>query len=193
MGNKISQFGRLLVFHGQFIVTWDSVRLWVLDTSPCCIVGCHSNHGPILDVCTVGHEIFLLTQSTERMIVKFSLIPKIPNPLIKIHVVADLAKESSTENNVDNSTGLQIQTKQLDVQHTESLCPAPQVGKTTGFGSLEDDEDSDDSPKTESKQGSNVFTPPLIPKFKNIPETDYGDIVYSKSKKRNKKKKPKNG
>ena len=44
--NQVPQFTKLLIFHGQFIVTWDSLRLWVLDTSPCSVLGYLDNLHP---------------------------------------------------------------------------------------------------------------------------------------------------
>ena len=79
-----AQFGPLLIYHGQFVVTWDANRLWVLDTSPCAVVGFHGKLGSIMDVCTVGHDVYLLLSGCERFIVRISLIPKLANPLLDI-------------------------------------------------------------------------------------------------------------
>lgn len=79
-----AQFGPLRLYHGQFFVTWDVSRLWVLDTSPCALVGYRGDLGDIVDVSTVGHEIYVLQRSGERQLMKLSLIPKLANPLLDV-------------------------------------------------------------------------------------------------------------
>lgn len=86
-----AQFGPLRLYHGQFFVTWDVSRLWVLDTSPCALVGYHGDLGDIVDVSTVGHEIYVLQRGGQRQLMKLSLIPKLANPLLQPH------QESSVE------------------------------------------------------------------------------------------------
>ena len=82
--NTAGQFGPLSIYHGQFVVTWDTSRLWVLDTSPCALVGFHGNFSGIVDVCTVGHEIYVLQLGGEWFIRRISLVPKLPNPLLDV-------------------------------------------------------------------------------------------------------------
>ena len=78
------QFGPLRLLHGQFFVTWDTSRLWVLDPSPCALVGYHGNLGDIVDVSTAGHEIYVLQRGGERRLMKLSLIPRLANPLVDV-------------------------------------------------------------------------------------------------------------
>ena len=59
-------------------------RLWVLDTSPCALVGYHDNLGDIVDVSTAGHEIYVLQRGGERLLMKLTLIPKLANPLLDV-------------------------------------------------------------------------------------------------------------
>ena len=193
-GNQLPQFGRLLVYHGQFIVTWDKLRLWVLDTSPCSVVGYLDTHGPIVDVCTVGHEIFILRQSFERMVVRFSLIPKIPNPLIKILVVHDSSKEDTkNKENVNdpNQSRTEMELKETDLHL--ALNAVRKADKTLGTVSSAAQNDSLISRKAVAEQAATISAPSLTSRFDNIPEQDYGDIVYSKAKRKNRKKKRKNG
>ena len=95
-----AQFGSLLIYHGQFLVTWDVSRLWVLDTSPCSLVGFHSNLGDIVDVSTVGHEIYVLQRGGERLLMKLSLIPRLPNPLVDLTALTDHSYKD--DNNHEN-------------------------------------------------------------------------------------------
>ena len=95
------QFGRLRLLHGQFFVTWDVSRLWVLDASPCALVGFHSNLGEIVDVSTAGDEIYVLQRGGERLIMKLSLIPKLNNPLLGVMTLLEHSYKSLEEENLD--------------------------------------------------------------------------------------------
>lgn len=95
-----AQFGPLRLFHGQFFVTWDVSRLWVLDTSPCALVGYHGNMGDIVDVSMSGHEIYILQRGGERLLMKLSLIPKLANPLLDVVALLERSYKSDEEENV---------------------------------------------------------------------------------------------
>lgn len=94
------QFGPLRLYHGQFFVTWNVSRLWVLDTSPCALVGYHGNLGDIIDVSTAGHEIYVLQRGGERPIMKLSLIPKLTNPLLDVVALLERSYKSDEEENI---------------------------------------------------------------------------------------------
>lgn len=164
------KFGRLQNFHGQFVVTWDLQRLWVLDTSPCALV-CyhHSYHGDIADVCTVGHEVYLLHHKGERLIKKFSLIPKLPNPLVEVRKI------------LLNKTKLE----------PESVVSTHEKGTTSK------DRLAISTVVENNKPVSNVAQPydgrqqdlaVLAAKLQGVVYEDYGDIVFKprKSKRRQK-------
>ena len=93
------QFGPLRLLHGQFFVTWDTSRLWVLDPSPCALVGYHGNLGDIVDVSTAGHEIYVLQRGGERRLMKLSLIPRLANPLVDVVALMEHSYKSEEEEN----------------------------------------------------------------------------------------------
>ena len=113
------QFGPLRLYHGQFFVTWDVSRLWILDSSPCALVGYHGNLGDILDVSTAGHEIYVLQRGGERPLMKLSLIPKLSNPLLD--VVALL--EHSYKSDEDENTQQQQSEPKTQVETANEVCP----------------------------------------------------------------------
>ena len=94
-----AQFGPLRLYHGQFFVTWDVSRLWVLDTSPCALVGYHDNLGDIVDVRTAGHEIYVLQRGGERPLIKLTLIPKLTNPLLDVVELLERSYKSDEQDN----------------------------------------------------------------------------------------------
>ena len=93
------QFGSLRLLHGQFFVTWDTSRLWVLDPSPCALVGYHGNLGDIVDVSTAGHEIYVLQRGGERRLMKLSLIPRLANPLVDVVALMEHSYKREEEEN----------------------------------------------------------------------------------------------
>ena len=64
------QFGSLLVFNNQFIVTWQGSCVWVMDPGTGYIIGCHSNLGCVVDVSVCGNELFILSKGEEHFIRK---------------------------------------------------------------------------------------------------------------------------
>lgn len=112
-----AQFGPLRLYHGQFFVTWDVSRLWVLDTSPCALVGYHGNLGDIVDVSTAGHEIYVLQRGGERVLMKLSLIPKLSNPLLDVVALLEHSYKSDEEENI----------KQQAAEPKKQLEPASKV------------------------------------------------------------------
>lgn len=94
-----AQFGPLRLYHGQFFVTWDVSRLWVLDTSPCALVGYHDNLGDIVDISTAGHEIFVLQRGGERLLMKLTLIPKLANPLLDVLELLERSYKNEEQEN----------------------------------------------------------------------------------------------
>ncbi|XP_028395914.1 tectonin beta-propeller repeat-containing protein 2-like isoform X2 [Dendronephthya gigantea] len=74
--NKFSsngQFGKLLVFYNQYVLSWDPSHIWVLDLDIGKVMGCHSNLGKIRDVSVSGHEVFVLLNQRERFLRRFVL------------------------------------------------------------------------------------------------------------------------
>lgn len=112
------QFGPLRLYHGQFFVTWNVSRLWVLDTSPCALVGYHGNLGDIIDVSTAGHEIYVLQRGGERPIMKLSLIPKLTNPLLDVVALLERSYESDEEENIKQ----QEAEPKKQVESTNKVC-----------------------------------------------------------------------
>lgn len=172
------QFGRFEIFHGQFVVTWDCHRLWVLDTSPCALV-CyhHCYHGNIMDVSTSGHEIYVLQQKGPRLITKVSLIPRIPNPLLQ---VSKLLQSS----------------RQMD----SSLVGNDVVMQTSDPSSISKDEDSSSSSNQSEQmetQDKTLEEPHdlavLASKLQDVVDEDYGDIVFKPKRTSKKKHKGMNG
>ena len=74
-------------------------QLWVLDTSPCALVGYHGNLGDIVDVSTAGHEIYVLQRGGDRLLMKLSLIPKLANPLVDVVALLEHSFKSDEEEN----------------------------------------------------------------------------------------------
>lgn len=107
------QFGPLRLYHGQFFVTWDVSRLWVLDTSPCALVGYHGNLGDIVDVSTVGHEIYVLQRGGERLLMKLSLIPKLANPLLDVVALLERSLKEDEEDGAKPHLESTVQHKEL--------------------------------------------------------------------------------
>ena len=66
--NSNGQFGQLLIFHNEYVITWDTNHVWVLDLDLGNIVGCHSNLGKVRDVAVCGHEVFILVNQRERFL-----------------------------------------------------------------------------------------------------------------------------
>ncbi|XP_032232870.2 tectonin beta-propeller repeat-containing protein 2-like [Nematostella vectensis] len=179
------QFGPLQIFHGQFILTWDKQRMCLLDTSPCAVACYHSQfQGDILDVCAVGHEIFVLQQSGSRLIRKFSLIPKLPNPLVKVDQILEQSlkqnedqkgilplssqTEACKEDTPDNETTTDASNADLPSSHCETRAPVAIEPVLT-----------DDKTK-------NLTV--LAAKIQNVVEEDYGELVFRKKKKKKKSK-----
>ena len=71
--NSSGQFGKLLTFYNQYVITWDANRIWVLDLDLGNVIGCHSNLGKIRDVAVCGHEVFVLVNQRERFLRRFIL------------------------------------------------------------------------------------------------------------------------
>ena len=71
--NSSGQFGQLLIFYNQYVITWDTNHIWVLDLDIGNVIGCHSNLGKIRDVAVCGHEIFVLVNQRERFLRRFIL------------------------------------------------------------------------------------------------------------------------
>ena len=57
-----------MIFHNQYVITWDTNHIWVLDLALGNIIGCHSNLGKIRDVAVCGHEVFVLVNQRERFL-----------------------------------------------------------------------------------------------------------------------------
>ena len=72
--NSSGQFGQLLAFYNQYIVTWDQSHIWVLDLDVGSVIGCHSNLGKIRDVAVCGHEIYVLGNQRERFLRRFTVV-----------------------------------------------------------------------------------------------------------------------
>ena len=72
----------------------------MLDASPCALVGYHGNLGDIVDVSTVGHEIYILQRGRERLLMKLTLIPKLANPLLDVVALLERSFKSDEEDNV---------------------------------------------------------------------------------------------
>lgn len=75
--NKFSsngQFGKLLMFYNQYVLSWDPNHIWVLDLDIGNVIGCHSNLGKIRDVSVSGHEVFVLFNQRERFLRRFVLV-----------------------------------------------------------------------------------------------------------------------
>ena len=66
--NSGGQFGQLLLFYNQYVITWDINHIWVLDLDAGKVIGCHSNLGKIREVAVCGHEIFVLVNQRERFL-----------------------------------------------------------------------------------------------------------------------------
>lgn len=69
--NSSGQFGKLLTFYTQYVITWDTSHIWVLDLDIGNIIGCHSNLGKILDVAACGHEVYVLVNQREKFLRRF--------------------------------------------------------------------------------------------------------------------------
>ena len=74
---EYKQFGPLVAFHDNFVVTWQGSCLWVVDPSTGVLVGCHNNLGCIVDVGINRNEIFILSKGKENFIrrVEFEINP----------------------------------------------------------------------------------------------------------------------
>ena len=70
-----SQFGPLLLFHGQYLVTWNQSCLYVLDPERTCVVGTQKHVGQIKSVISTGDEIFILRRNTNRDLIRISTKP----------------------------------------------------------------------------------------------------------------------
>lgn len=65
---EYKQFGPLITFHDQFLVTWQGSCLWAMDPTTGVVVGCHSNLGCVVDVGVNNNELFVLTKGQEKFI-----------------------------------------------------------------------------------------------------------------------------
>ena len=118
-----AQFGPLRLYHGQFFVTWDVSRLWVLDSSPCALVGYHGNLGDIVDVSTAGHEIYVLQRGGERLLMKLSLIPKLANPLLDVVTLIERSYKSDEEDNTkQQQPTAENREVKSEAETTEKVC-----------------------------------------------------------------------
>lgn len=173
----LPQFGRLQIFHGQFVITWDLHRLWVLDTSPCALV-CyhHSYHGDICDVCTVGHEVYVLQHKGERLIKKFSLIPKFPNPLLQVRKL--LLNSTKLEPEKDISA---VEKKPASKEEEEAVSSA--VAERQSI-----DNSIQSSPEDQHDRQQDLAA--LAAKLQGVVNEDYGDIVFRPRKSKRKQKYP---
>lgn len=164
------QFGPLRLFHGQFFVTWDVSRLWVLDTSPCALVGYHGNLGDVVDVSTSGHEIYVLQRGGDRMLIKLCLIPKLSNPLLDVVALLEHSYKSEEEDNVIK-------------KEAESSKHGKPISKEKTAESVCDR--TADSSTTEMLETVKEIDP--FKKYQDIRHQDFGDIVFRKQKRSKKK------
>lgn len=165
------QFGPLRLYHGQFFVTWDVSQLWVLDTSPCALVGYHGNLGDIVDVSTVGHEIYVLQRGGERLLIKLSLIPKLRNPLV--NVVALLTHSYKSQGD-DTLNRRQEKGPQKQLEPINEATTAASVCLETA-----------DLPLADASETLNEKD--LFKKYQDIRHQDFGEIVFRKQKRSKKK------
>ncbi|PFX19161.1 tectonin beta-propeller repeat-containing protein 2-like [Stylophora pistillata] len=173
------QFGPLRLYHGQFFVTWDVSRLWVLDTSPCALVGYHGNLGDIVDVSTVGHEIYVLQRGGERLLMKLSLIPKLANPLLDVVALLERSLKEDEEDGAKPHLESTVQHKEL--KSAEEIPDGEKVSK------LPLCETEPSIAEIEAETESAAPQPDPFKKYQEIRHQDFGEIVFRKNKKSKKK------
>lgn len=91
------QFGPLVVFANDFILSWHGSCIWVLEPNLGVVAGCHSNFGCIVDVATCGSEMFVLSKSEDQCVrrIVFEIRPQ--SPIIEVKELSfneDEAQES---------------------------------------------------------------------------------------------------
>lgn len=81
------------MFHGEYVVTWDSNHIWVLDIEQGVVIGCHSNLGKICSVSVCGHEIFVLLYQTECFLIRLVLTTErvVESPCLDAVVAGSIA------------------------------------------------------------------------------------------------------
>ena len=72
------QFGTLIPFDNQFLVSWQGSSVWVLDPGTGYIIGCHSNLGYVTDVSVCNNELYVLSKGDQNFVRKIVFETTIP-------------------------------------------------------------------------------------------------------------------
>ena len=78
------QFGPLIVFATDFLLSWQGSCIWVLEPSLGVIAGCHSNFGSIVGVATCNNELFVLSRSEEQCVRRIVFENRSQSPIIEV-------------------------------------------------------------------------------------------------------------
>ncbi len=82
-----NQFGGLLVYESQYLVSFCGAGLYLVDPGTGSAVGYHTNLGHIVDVAVCGDEVFVLRKAPGRILIRLAQKPeayKIPEGNFKI-------------------------------------------------------------------------------------------------------------
>ena len=74
-GVPASQFGPLVLYMKNYLVTWNQSCLYVLDPENSMVVGSQKYIGKIQSVVATGNEIFVLRANTNRDLIRISTEP----------------------------------------------------------------------------------------------------------------------
>ena len=74
-GVPATQFGPLLLYMKNYLVTWNQSCLYVLDPENSMVVGSQKYIGKIQSVVATGNEIFVLRRNTNRELIRISTEP----------------------------------------------------------------------------------------------------------------------
>ena len=78
------QFGPLMVFSDNYLVSWQGPCMWVLDPNQGVVVGCHSNLGCIVGVAVSNEELFVLTKGNENFVRSITFENRAQSPIIEV-------------------------------------------------------------------------------------------------------------
>ncbi|XP_064621989.1 tectonin beta-propeller repeat-containing protein 2-like [Lineus longissimus] len=73
-----SQFGPILIYGEDQVITWDISGIYILDPNTGSVLGAHDNIGFILDIATYEDEIFVLRTGANRCVIRIAQNPEKP-------------------------------------------------------------------------------------------------------------------
>lgn len=102
------QFGTLIPFDNQFLVSWQGSSVWVMDPGTGYIIGCHSNLGYVTDVAVCNNELYVLSKGDQHFIRKIVFETRIPCIVVEELDLNGPIAEENEDDDVERSSVFQF-------------------------------------------------------------------------------------